>query len=47
MDRWNAVKTQDLPALNKQLKDANLPELKLETALALPARATVSSKDED
>ncbi|MGZ4855184.1 MAG: hypothetical protein ACXVKH_08115, partial [Candidatus Angelobacter sp.] len=46
MDRWNAVKAQDLPALNKQLKDASLPELKLESAL-LPARATVSSKDED
>jgi photosystem II stability/assembly factor-like uncharacterized protein len=47
MDRWNAVKSQEVPALNKQLKDANLPELKLESALALPARATVSSKDED
>jgi photosystem II stability/assembly factor-like uncharacterized protein len=46
MQRWSAVKAQDLPALNKQLKDANLPELKLES-LALPARATVSSKDED
>ena len=46
MERWNALKSQDLPALNKQLKDANLPELKLESAV-LPARATVSSKDED
>ncbi|HEY5026891.1 MAG TPA: glycoside hydrolase, partial [Candidatus Angelobacter sp.] len=46
MDRWNAVKAQDLPALNKQLKDASLPELKLESA-GLPARAVVSSKDED
>jgi photosystem II stability/assembly factor-like uncharacterized protein len=46
MDRWNALKSQDIPALSKQLKDANLPELKLESA-ALPARATVSSKDED
>jgi hypothetical protein len=46
MQRWSAVKAQDLPALNKQLKDANLPELKLESA-ALPARATVASKDED
>ncbi len=46
MQRWSTVKGQDLPALNKQLKDANLPELKLESA-ALPARATVSSKDEE
>ena len=46
MDRWNAVKAQDLPALNKQLKDSNLPGLKLESAV-LPPRATVSSKDED
>jgi photosystem II stability/assembly factor-like uncharacterized protein len=46
MDRWNALKAQDLPALNKQLEGANLPELKLESAV-LPARATVSSKDEE
>jgi hypothetical protein len=46
MDRWNAVKSQDLPALNKQLQGANLPEVKLES-LVLPARATVSSKDEE
>jgi photosystem II stability/assembly factor-like uncharacterized protein len=46
MDRWNSVKSQDLPALNKQLKGANLPELKLESALA-PAKAVVSSKDEE
>jgi hypothetical protein len=47
MQRWNAVKAQDLPALNKQLKDANLPEVKLESALTFPARAAVASKDED
>jgi photosystem II stability/assembly factor-like uncharacterized protein len=46
MQRWSAVKAQDLPALNKQLKDANLPEVKLESAV-LPARVTVSSRDED
>jgi hypothetical protein len=46
MQRWNAAKSQDIPALNKQLKDANLPEVKLES-LALPAHASVSSKDED
>jgi photosystem II stability/assembly factor-like uncharacterized protein len=47
MQRWEAIKSQDIPALNKQLKDANLPELKLESALSLPAKAMVSSKDED
>jgi hypothetical protein len=46
MERWNAMKAQELPALNKQLKSANLPELKLESAV-LPVRAVVSSKDED
>jgi photosystem II stability/assembly factor-like uncharacterized protein len=30
MERWNAIQAQDIPALNKQLKDANLPEVKLE-----------------
>ncbi len=47
MERWKAMQAQDIPALNKQLKDANLPELKLESALTRPAGATVSSKDED
>jgi hypothetical protein len=47
IDRWKAIQTQDIPALNRQLKGVNLPELKLESAVALPARATVSSKDED
>jgi photosystem II stability/assembly factor-like uncharacterized protein len=46
MERWKAVQAQDIPTLNQQLKSANLPELKLETVV-LPARATVSSKDED
>jgi photosystem II stability/assembly factor-like uncharacterized protein len=46
MQQWNALKAKDIPALNKQLKDANLQELKLETAV-LPARAAVSSKDEE
>jgi hypothetical protein len=46
MDRWNALKSQDIPTLNQQLKGANLPELTLESVLALPARATVASKDE-
>jgi photosystem II stability/assembly factor-like uncharacterized protein len=46
MDRWKAMQAQDIPALNQQLKSANLPELKLES-MVLPARARVSSKDED
>ncbi|HEX3154906.1 MAG TPA: hypothetical protein VHV32_09790, partial [Candidatus Angelobacter sp.] len=46
MERWRAMQAQDIPALNQQLKGANLPELKLESAL-LPARAVVSSKDEE
>ena len=31
MKRWDAVKTSDLPALNRTLRDANLPELKIES----------------
>ncbi len=46
MERWKVIESQDVPALNKQLKAANLPELKLEAVVA-PARATVSSKDKD
>jgi hypothetical protein len=46
MQRWDAIKSQDLPALNKQLKDASLPELKVEAAVSA-STATVSSKDED
>ncbi len=30
MARWKAIQTQDLPALNSQLRQANLPELRLE-----------------
>jgi photosystem II stability/assembly factor-like uncharacterized protein len=46
MQRWEAIRTQDVVRLNQQLKNANLPELKLESALK-PAKAVVSSKDED
>jgi hypothetical protein len=46
MERWNAIKSQDIPAMNQQLKGAGLTELKVESAV-IPARATVSSKDED
>ncbi|HEX4604042.1 MAG TPA: hypothetical protein VH724_08630, partial [Candidatus Angelobacter sp.] len=46
MQSWQQIKSKDLPALNQQLKNANLPELKLQS-VAMPARVTVSSKDED
>jgi hypothetical protein len=46
MQSWQQIKSHDLPALNQQLKNANLPELKLESEMR-PAGATVSSKDED
>ena len=32
MKRWDALKTADLPALNRVLHDASLPEIKIETA---------------
>jgi len=46
LQRWNQIKTKDVPALNQQLKNANLPEIKLESAITA-ATAVVSSKDED
>ncbi len=46
MQRWKELQAQDVPALNKQLKNANLPEIKLQ-AVSTRARATVSSKDKD
>jgi hypothetical protein len=32
MQRWNALKNTDLPALNRTLKGASLPEVQLRTA---------------
>jgi hypothetical protein len=46
LKNWQAIASQDIPALNGQLKQANLPELKVATIVA-PPRATVSSKDKD
>jgi photosystem II stability/assembly factor-like uncharacterized protein len=46
MARWQAIKTQDIPALNAQLKQSKLPEIKIEAGLA-PAKAMVTSKDKD
>ncbi|HEV2117573.1 MAG TPA: hypothetical protein VGR48_16185, partial [Terriglobales bacterium] len=34
MQRWNALKNADLPALNRQLRGAGLPEVQLRTAPA-------------
>jgi hypothetical protein len=46
MQSWQQIKSRDIPALNQQLKNANLPELKMESTLRAVS-ATVSSKDED
>jgi photosystem II stability/assembly factor-like uncharacterized protein len=44
--RWEAIKSQDLPALNAQLKQSNLPEVKL-LAIQVQAQAAASSRDKD
>jgi photosystem II stability/assembly factor-like uncharacterized protein len=46
MAQWEAIKSQDLPALNAQLKQSNLPEVKL-LAIQVQAQATASSRDKD
>ncbi|HKD45253.1 MAG TPA: glycoside hydrolase [Candidatus Angelobacter sp.] len=46
MARWAAIKSEDLPALNAQLKQSNLPEIKVEASQAAP-KARVSSTDKD
>jgi len=46
MQQWQAIKTKDIPALNAQLKNANLPEIKLEISTA-GSTATAAFKDED
>ena len=33
MKRWNEFKSSDLPALNRQLREANAPEIQLESNL--------------
>ena len=43
MGRWKAIKSTDLPALNRQLSGGGLPELKLK---AEPAPATESENEE-
>jgi hypothetical protein len=34
MQRWNAIKSTDLPALNRQLRGAGMPEIELRTTAA-------------
>jgi photosystem II stability/assembly factor-like uncharacterized protein len=46
MKSWQSIASQDIPALNAQLKKANLPEVKVAT-ITTPTRAIVSSKDKD
>ena len=43
MARWNAIKSSDLPALNRQLSGAGLSEIKLE---AEPEPASESENEE-
>ncbi|HKW75786.1 MAG TPA: hypothetical protein VJN64_09695 [Terriglobales bacterium] len=46
MQQWLQIKNTDLPALNQQLKNANLPEIKLQAADSMH-RAVVSARDKD
>ncbi|HMF91018.1 MAG TPA: glycoside hydrolase [Candidatus Angelobacter sp.] len=46
LERWQVIKSQDIPALNAQLKKAGLPEIKASASLRLP-NVTVSSRDKD
>jgi photosystem II stability/assembly factor-like uncharacterized protein len=34
LERWKTIKSQDIPALNAQLKQSGLPEIKVEASLA-------------
>ena len=43
MKRWNDLKTSDLPALNRKLREANLPEVQIESD---PHREEVSTDEE-
>jgi hypothetical protein len=46
MTQWEAIKSHDLPALNSQLKQANLPEVTLKE-IEMAAQATAASNDKD
>jgi hypothetical protein len=45
--RWQAFKTQDLTALNVQLKRSNLPEIKIEAEVTTKPAASSQDKDEE
>jgi photosystem II stability/assembly factor-like uncharacterized protein len=45
MARWETIRSQDIPALNQQLRQSNLPEVKL--GAKSTAQAAVSSRDKD
>ncbi|HEY6271474.1 MAG TPA: glycoside hydrolase [Terriglobales bacterium] len=47
MARWQAIKTKDIPELNSQLQQSNLPEIKIEASAAAKATATSMDKDEE
>jgi hypothetical protein len=47
MARWQSFMTQDLPALNAQLKRSNQPEVKIDTTVASKAAASSQDKDEE
>lgn len=48
MAKWQAIKSDDIPALNAQLKRSNLPEIKIEAGMAtVKASAVSQDKDED
>jgi len=46
MEQWKEIKADDIPALNQLLKKANMPELKMESAM-MTAKPAVSSRDKD
>ncbi len=46
MEQWKEIKADDIPALNQMLKKANMPELKMESAMTA-AKPAVSSRDKD
>jgi hypothetical protein len=46
MAQWQAIQSQDLPELNRQLKSSKLPEIKMQAARRA-ARGAASSHDKD
>ncbi|MGH9569262.1 MAG: glycoside hydrolase, partial [Candidatus Angelobacter sp.] len=46
MQQWKQIRDKGLPALNQQLKSANLPEIKLQAAESL-SMSVVSARDKD